>query len=162
MGYSAKFSGVIFMDAEQEKIDAVKAFLEKGLIVDYVDVSIDKNLRMEEKAAQNIMRELGHDVPKPQAVIEFESDGLTRYDEEDMFIVLGNLKDYITSGEIEYEGEDDTYWKHEFKDGKWSELSGQIVYSNPKELSVQSEKEAEEILKEATREKLAEELDMDR
>lgn len=147
MSYCATFSGVLFMDADKEKVDAVKAFLDKGLVVEGIDVSIDKNLRMEEKAAQNIMRELGHDVPKPQAVIEFVSDGLVNYDEGDVFVVLGNLKDYISSGEIEYHGEDDTYWKHEFKGGKWSELSGKIVYSNPVELMVQSEKEIDESLK---------------
>ena len=127
MSYCATFSGVLFMDADKEKVDAVKAFLDKGLVVEGVDVSIDDS--------------------KQQATIEFVSDGLANYDEEDIFVVLGNLKDYISSGEIEYHGEDDTYWKHEFKEGKWSELSGKIVYSNPVELMVQSEKETDESLK---------------
>lgn len=69
-----------------------------------------------------------------------EKDGIDvssdyrRYDEEDAVALYKQLVPYIVSAEIEFEGEDGTYWKHAFRDGKWIEQTGEIVYKGSFEL----------------------------
>lgn len=51
-----------------------------------------------------------------------------KYYEEDLKSLLTALKPYIKEGEIVYNGEDDSYWKHKLVGGKWIEYEGFIAY----------------------------------
>ena len=51
-----------------------------------------------------------------------------KYYEDDVYHDLNILTKYITSGYIEYTGEDDNHWRIAFKDGSWSETEGKVVY----------------------------------
>ena len=61
---------------------------------------------------------------------EFTFDG--RYDEDDLFEFYREISYKISSASVSFKGEDDTLWKHDFKEGVWSESIGEIVYSDPK------------------------------
>lgn len=61
--------------------------------------------------------------------IDFWTD--RNYHEDSVKDILNDLADLspIQEGELCYEGEDRSYWRFIFKDGKWIEQIGQIVYS---------------------------------
>ena len=43
---------------------------------------------------------------------------------------LNVIAEYVDHGDIEMQGEEDTYWKYVFKDGHWHEVSGRIAYED--------------------------------
>ena len=56
------------------------------------------------------------------------------YDERTVMDVLDMLVPYTQEGCISYIGEDNTYWRHQFVDGVWVKLRGQICYETPEHL----------------------------
>lgn len=54
--------------------------------------------------------------------------GNGKYYSDEVYNFLNNIKEITESGEIRYYGEDETYWRFIFKDNKWVEESGTIVY----------------------------------
>lgn len=58
--------------------------------------------------------------------------GLEKYHEEDEWEVLTAFTERfgneILSGELRYVGEDDAHWRLIWKDGRWQEQDGEIVY----------------------------------
>lgn len=69
--------------------------------------------------------------------------GYDKYHEEDVYELLDGIAKDTESGEIEYSGEDNSYWRFIFKDGKWIEESGWIYYESelPKINTAQGDKE---------------------
>lgn len=72
------------------------------------------------------------------------------YNEEDVLHSLAEVIPYVTSGQIDYEGEDSALWRHQFNKEKeeWEELSGKITYENPvtfakKDMDCEKEEERE-------------------
>lgn len=51
------------------------------------------------------------------------------YDEDAFAWIYHQIEQHILEASIEFEGEDSTFWKHEFKDGVWNEYMGEIVYN---------------------------------
>lgn len=60
------------------------------------------------------------------------------YDEHAVLEVLEVLAPYTQEGCISYTGEDESYWRHQFFDGVWIELSGQVCYDTPEQALYQS------------------------
>ena len=56
-------------------------------------------------------------------------DNSTSWYEEDMMELLNALIPYISSGCIEYRGEDDYIWRYLLVDNKWIEQQGFIYYT---------------------------------
>lgn len=54
--------------------------------------------------------------------------GNSRYYEESVKDFLAELEPYLESGEINYSGEDDTFWRFEFRKDKWYKDIGHIEY----------------------------------
>ena len=52
------------------------------------------------------------------------------FHEDEALEYLRKLAPYVESGEIEMSGEEETHWKYVFKDGKWVEINGHIVYDD--------------------------------
>ena len=60
------------------------------------------------------------------------------YDERTVMDVLDMLVPYTQEGCISYIGEDNTYWRHQFVDGVWVKLRGQICYETPEQCRCQT------------------------
>ena len=60
------------------------------------------------------------------------------YDERTVMDVLDMLVPYTQEGCISYIGEDTTYWRHQFVDGVWVKLRGQICYETPEQCRCQT------------------------
>ncbi len=54
--------------------------------------------------------------------------GESDYDEEALKEVYKEITPYIERAVIEFVGEDNSLWKHEFENGQWNEASGHISY----------------------------------
>ena len=67
-----------------------------------------------------------------EGVIEVRYDG--NWHEEEVREVLTEIIPYITEGCIDYEGDENCYWRYQFdaKLQQWNELFGTITYDNPK------------------------------
>lgn len=111
MSYEAKFSGS-FAVQDREQADTVKDILKRGIMPYYIDMGDFYD----------------------SFVIEIDSGGFVKYDETAFLATMAKLSPYISSGSIEYCGEDDALWKHEFLNGKWYEMQGSITYTSPAEL----------------------------
>ena len=61
-----------------------------------------------------------------QTFVDLDHDG--SYHEDEVYDDLRCLTEVAKSGEIQFEGEDSTFWKIELKDGKWEETPGRVVY----------------------------------
>ena len=55
--------------------------------------------------------------------------GNSKYYEEDVKDFLAEIEPYMNSGEIEYSGEDETFWQFEFRNGNWYYNIGYIQYT---------------------------------
>lgn len=62
--------------------------------------------------------------------IDLSTSG-SNYHGEELGSMYGNLPDVIEDAQIYFIGEDETYWRHEYEDGTWTEAFGQVVYDNP-------------------------------
>lgn len=51
-----------------------------------------------------------------------------KYYESDIYAALDSLTSFIVSGYVEFAGEDGEHWRFVFRNNKWEEESGQIVY----------------------------------
>ena len=54
--------------------------------------------------------------------------GDEKYHEDDIKEMLRSFAPYVEIGEIEFVGEDDSLWRFIFKDGKWYEENGLVIY----------------------------------
>ncbi len=68
-----------------------------------------------------------------------------RYDEDTLYELFSELTPLIEEAEIEWMGEDSTYWKHTYKeDDGWKEIPGEIVYNDAKAWKLTVDKSEEE------------------
>lgn len=51
-----------------------------------------------------------------------------KYDEDTVMLCLEAIALVTESGSVEFTGEDDSFWRFVFQNGKWIEQSGEIVY----------------------------------
>ncbi len=54
--------------------------------------------------------------------------GNSRYYEDEVKDFLAELEPYLNSGEINYSGEDNAFWRFEFRNGEWYYDLGHIEY----------------------------------
>ena len=59
---------------------------------------------------------------------EAEVCGHDKYYEDSVYDFLQLIEPYTKAGEIEYQGEDNCFWRFIFKGGKWDEENGSIYY----------------------------------
>lgn len=52
------------------------------------------------------------------------------YDEQDTHNALLAIAPYIVSGDFQFNGDYNNYWRFIFRDGKWIEQQGEIVYTD--------------------------------
>ena len=52
----------------------------------------------------------------------------------------------IAEGEIDYRGEDDTYWRFIWQDGEWREENGEVTYVSDTDIPTDKIRDAERIL----------------
>lgn len=55
---------------------------------------------------------------------------MDNYQEEQYYTLYEKISPFVKEANIEFVGEDNSFWKHECKNGIWNELSGKIVYNN--------------------------------
>lgn len=86
------------------------------------------------------------EAPTPYAFEQWEVDGISKdstvdaiayyitiwgdekYYDDDVRTFLNAIAPYTKSGEIEYNGEDNTLWRFAFRDGEWYEDNGYVSY----------------------------------
>ena len=61
---------------------------------------------------------------------EVDVCGYEKYYEESVYDALEAIKPITISGDIEFKGDDDYFWRFYFKDGNWIEESGKIYYES--------------------------------
>ena len=61
-----------------------------------------------------------------EAEVELNFNG--KYWEDEILSALDTLSLFISDGEIEFSGEDDSHWKFFFRNGRWNEVNGEVVY----------------------------------
>lgn len=57
--------------------------------------------------------------------------GYIKYYPEDYVVMYEDIAPYVTSGNIEFTGDDGERWMHQYENGKWVEYDGQIQWVNP-------------------------------
>lgn len=60
----------------------------------------------------------------------------TRYSEDIVLEALDAVKGNIVNGEVQFSGDDDAYWRFIFREGRWVEQDGKVVYG--KEISIKT------------------------
>lgn len=63
-------------------------------------------------------------------IFEIDIDGYEIYNEDVFYDFLEKVMPYTKEGEIDFVGEDYKLWRFAFRDGKWYEDTGRIVYEN--------------------------------
>ena len=53
-----------------------------------------------------------------------------KYYEDEVEAILNAILPHISEGEVEYVGDDNTYWRFILKNGEWVEQNGHIVYDD--------------------------------
>lgn len=61
---------------------------------------------------------------------EVEICGHDKYYEDSVYNFLQLIEPYTKSGEIEYQGEDNSFWRFKFIRNKWDEESGHVYYES--------------------------------
>lgn len=66
---------------------------------------------------------------------EYDDDGCDfggndKYYSDTIQETLEKVKPYVGNGEIEYAGEDNTFWRFIFVNGEWAQQNGRIVYDS--------------------------------
>lgn len=65
--------------------------------------------------------------------ITLSSGGLSRYNEDEVHNFFKAFTPFTKEGVVEYTGEDDSHWRFEFRNGRWYEDVGRIVYDEDNE-----------------------------
>lgn len=112
MGYYADGSGYIDIVANEDN---------------WTEIALDVKLMLDDAG-------FGVFVPKLLPLsIDFDCSG--NYHEDDVIGVLNDIsnKYEISSGELEFTGEDNIHWRFIYDDGVWIEEDGDVVYRHGKE-----------------------------
>lgn len=74
-------------------------------------------------------------------------NGNYSYDEDTMINIYEKIIPYVFDAELDFKGEDDTFWKDTFNrnEGIWEQQSGEIVYGEPSRFAGHSKDIDEEI-----------------
>lgn len=105
MGYYASGEGHVVAKAEND-VQEIKSILEEYDLLDSYRSPFDSPV------------EIG---------IVFE---YSKYYDEDIYEVLELIAGKVKEGEIRFVGDDDCQWKFKFKDGRWEEKNGEVLFDN--------------------------------
>ena len=64
----------------------------------------------------------------------FDIGANQRYYDDEIREFLLAIESYVISGELNYEGEDQTFWRFYFRNGHWYEDTGTITYEDGERL----------------------------
>lgn len=108
MGYCADGSGYIDIVANEDN---------------WVEIAVDVKLMLDD-AGFGVVPQLS------PLSIDFDYSG--NYHEDDVIGVLNDIsnKYEISSGELEFTGEDHASWRFIYRDGVWHEENGEVVYKS--------------------------------
>lgn len=116
MSYYASYDGNI--DFNSEKLgECIKAIQEK---YDFKGISLDSLI---EKL--DILTIYEYDETNDNMIFSGCDE---KYCSDKLHDFFNLIAPYTEGGEIEFQGEDNTYWKICFEDGDWEEYMGTIVY----------------------------------
>lgn len=120
MGYYASYGGEI-VPKKEEDLEKIVDIIKKYDVFEDVDY---------------------YDRGSIGGVKSIDISGNSKYYEDELIEMYKEISDMVESAEIDFTGEDDHHWRHECKDGKWQELTGELIYKDPQKL-FETEKDQE-------------------